>query len=406
MNKLSICIYLSIMVLVLISFAPIISADEQPETYVGMDNVPLFIRSMILGKSLRNNDIDVESYGESVIFVDDDADYRWYDSTHVATIQEGLIRAKQLEFHIVFVYKGQYYDKIIINDTIKLIGEDNKETIIDCNRTNKRSKEGFITIEADNVRISDFTIKNGWIKKPGNYNNTSYLIKLDEDAKDCDISNNIIDDCYIGIILSDNNKYCRIYDNNISNFYYCGVQLDSGLSQATNNQIVSNRFFRTMDRKNSNKYAMVGVIIEESSEKNLVVGNLMYGNIDQGIRLVIDAKRNLIAFNRIKDCGNTGILVYKPGEGNMIISNDIVNYSHSMPVFFYEKDFQLRYKTVWLNNFYGDSYEFLYLENILPFVLIKGYSNEKDGRFQWPANDGDMYPATRPIFRDKDFPWV
>jgi len=406
MDKSLLRVYLIIMVLVVMCFAPSISANEQSENYVGMGNVYLPIRGLIIGKDLRNSEIDIESYGESVVFVDDDADSGWYDSTHVATIQEGLSNATQLELQIVFVYNGYYYGKITINNPIKLIGEDKDETIIDCQRSNKNSKEGFITIKADNVRISDFTVKNGWIKKPGNYNVTSYLIKIDENVKRCDISNNIIEDCYTAIILSDNNKYCKIYDNNISNFYYCGVQLDNGISQATNNQIVSNRIFRTMKRENSQDYATVGVIIEDSSEKNLVAGNYIHGNVNQGVRLVKDAKRNLIAFNKIKDCGNTGILAYKPGEGNLIVSNDIVDTQYTWSVFFYEKDFQLRYKTIWLNNYYGDNYLFLRGGNILPFAIIKGYCNEKDEEFQWPTQDVDIYPSTKQIFRDEDFPWV
>ena len=369
---------------------------------IGAD-ITLLVGSSVLGRNQSNdNGFNSEPLkDETVVFVDDDQDLHWYDSTHVETIQEGITNSSLSGYHTVFVYKGDYYGKIFINETIKLIGEDKEKTIIDCQRMNKGSKEGFITIRADDVRLTGFTIKNGYIRKDKN-DSTSYLIKVDENVQRCDISENIIDDCFIGIILSDNNKYCYIYGNIIKNFKSFGVKLDKGNQPASNNRVVSNRIFRTSDLERDGS----GIVIEDSSTKNLIVGNLIYGRIKNGTLLVTGASKNLVAFNRIKDCANAGILAFKPGEGNIIASNDLVNINGYYSAFFYEKDHCTRYKTKWLNNYYGKDYKFMYGGNVSPVAFIVGACNEKDGEFLWPAISKDLYPATKEIFSDSDFPWI
>ena len=63
------------------------------------------------------------------IYVDDDADPGWYDATHVRTIQEGIDNATAGD--TVFVYGGTYYENVVVNKIVDLIGEDEDITTID-----------------------------------------------------------------------------------------------------------------------------------------------------------------------------------------------------------------------------------------------------------------------------------
>ncbi|MCD6410942.1 MAG: hypothetical protein J7L20_00735 [Thermoplasmata archaeon] len=58
----------------------------------------------------------------------------------------------------VFVYEGIYYENIVINRSINLIGENAKTTIIDG-----MEKSRTVFILASNVLVYNFTIRNGTI---------------------------------------------------------------------------------------------------------------------------------------------------------------------------------------------------------------------------------------------------
>ncbi len=58
----------------------------------------------------------------------------------------------------IYVYVGLYVESILINHSIDLIGEDKNTTIIDGNDT---FSVNTITIDTDNVSVSNFTIQNG-----------------------------------------------------------------------------------------------------------------------------------------------------------------------------------------------------------------------------------------------------
>jgi nitrous oxidase accessory protein NosD len=77
------------------------------------------------------------------------------------TIQEAINNANAGD--TIYVSAGIYYEHIIINKTVSLIGENNNSTIIDG------SNDGTIVeiVEADDVSISGFKLQNsgyGWIR--------------------------------------------------------------------------------------------------------------------------------------------------------------------------------------------------------------------------------------------------
>jgi len=90
------------------------------------------------------------------VFIDDD-----YNSSTLGwgiycfdTIQHGIAAIDV--GGVVYVYEGTYYENLIINKKIQLIGEDKDSTIIDGQNLNN-----VIIISSDSVSISGFNIING-----------------------------------------------------------------------------------------------------------------------------------------------------------------------------------------------------------------------------------------------------
>jgi len=69
------------------------------------------------------------------------------------TIQEAINNAN--EGDIIFVRNGTYYENVVVNKTVSLIGENRTTTILDGN-----GNETGIHVIADNVTIEEFTVQN------------------------------------------------------------------------------------------------------------------------------------------------------------------------------------------------------------------------------------------------------
>jgi len=110
----------------------------------------------------------------------------------------------------IFVYPDTYYENIVIDKSINLVGKDRYTTVIDGN------KQGLVIyIKSDFVTISCFTIQNSGDNKGGDAG-----VKLESDFIDisfCDICHN---ENGIYAHLSNNNNItkCDLYEND-----YCGI---------------------------------------------------------------------------------------------------------------------------------------------------------------------------------------
>ena len=125
----------------------------------------------------------------------------------------------------IFVYNGTYYENVIIDKSINLIGKDKHNTIIDANY-----KGDVVRITKDNVKLSNFTIKNS----EKNFEKAGIVIHADNVV----IENNIIaDNGDQGIrIFSSNHNIIR--NNIISNNVYYGIWLYN----SRENLIIDNSF--------------------------------------------------------------------------------------------------------------------------------------------------------------------
>ena len=93
----------------------------------------------------------------NTIYVDDDNTSGPWNGTQeypYQNIRDGINNSDNGD--TVFVYNGTYYENVIINKSINLVGENKEITIVD-------GKEGefVFNITADHVNVSGFTIQNG-----------------------------------------------------------------------------------------------------------------------------------------------------------------------------------------------------------------------------------------------------
>ncbi|HHH80216.1 MAG TPA: hypothetical protein ENL13_04875, partial [Thermoplasmatales archaeon] len=103
----------------------------------------------------------------------------------------------------VFVYNGTYYETLVVDKSLKLIGENKYTTMIDGSKGLRRIGKKFtvvVTVTVDQVTISGFTIQNAvGIDGRGVYvlknNGLSY-------TRDNVIVDNIIKNCSYGLLVA------------------------------------------------------------------------------------------------------------------------------------------------------------------------------------------------------------
>jgi len=132
----------------------------------------------------------------------------------------------------VYVYQGTYYEYIIINRSINLIGEDKNITIIDSNAKHDTIYIGF---PADNVNITGFTIQNsGNFSSGGAYCDAGIEIHSDYNS----IQNNIISNHPLYGIRLWGSKGNNISYNSISSCNRSGINFLAGPSNTISHNLI------------------------------------------------------------------------------------------------------------------------------------------------------------------------
>jgi parallel beta-helix repeat protein len=202
----------------------------------------------------------------------------------------------------VHVPSGVYYERVVINKTISLIGQNASTTIIDGSNTGT-----VVRITADNVSISGFAIQNsGW----GWYRSGIET----QQANDCKIENNILFHTCHNIRLN-GSRNCLIAGNKIDHINQMGygIRLTESINCTVSNNFVA---------KN------IGGIVFENSSNCTAVGNYVTRNSD-GIRLYSSSSNNKIITNTVFNNSYCGMIYPVPGEpspyGNILFHNSFVN---------------------------------------------------------------------------------
>jgi hypothetical protein len=189
-------------------------------------------------------------------------------SSGYETIQKAINAANPGE--VIRVTAGTYYENLIVNKSVSVIGEDPANTVIDGG-----GNGSVIAVIGSNVVVSGFTIQNGL---PYPYSGISMYM--------CNfvvINNNLLKENYYGLQLSNSNN-SEVFDNVIMNNSYAGVFVHYSSSSNVfsenvieNNNVLglsgsdspSNIFYHNNFVNNTNQWrALPPVILDNGAEGN------------------------------------------------------------------------------------------------------------------------------------------
>jgi len=157
------------------------------------------------------------------VYVDDNFDKNssGWNIDHFDSIENAI---NNVSFNgTVYVYNGIYYENIVINKSISIIGEDKETTVINGNR-----KGNVISIINPQCTIQNMNISNGG-------SNSGVKILSNKNI----LTNNTLNDNYYGIWID--SKTQNTVSNNIFSKNYNAIRLRSVSDTIiTNNQILTN----------------------------------------------------------------------------------------------------------------------------------------------------------------------
>jgi len=208
------------------------------------------------------------------------------------SIQEAINNASSGD--TVFVHIGTYYEHVVINKTITLVGEDSNFTIIDGYET-----DNVICIRANNVTVKSFTVR-----KSGMYPYSGILV---DHSTGNVITNNKVIYNYEGISLlySSSNVVCG---NTISS-NYDGINLYSSSNNVVSGNTIFSSNYDGIDLYSSSNNVVSGNVILHNnyagmsllySSSNVVCGNTISSNYD-GINLALLSSNNTIYHNNFNN---------------------------------------------------------------------------------------------------------
>ena len=237
------------------------------------------------------------------------------------TIQSAVSASETEEGHTIYVPSGIYYENLVIDKGISLIGE-NKQTAM----INGKFAGDVVTIMADNVKLSGLTIRDseptlGRGVYAWSTSNISDLVITNnyygifiENSNDCTISGNLVANNTHGI-FSSNSSHIDISANNVSSNSGFGTMLVSSVNCSIEANSVSN-----------NSHGIYFC----NSKNSTVYGNNFLNNT-HGVYLDCDNENNKIYGNSLSD-NFYGICVYS-SSNNTIFHNNFENsneaYSHN-----------------------------------------------------------------------------
>jgi parallel beta-helix repeat protein len=248
--------------------------------------------------------------------------------------------------YTVFVYddSSPYYESLIINKSLYLIGESKDTTIIDAN---KQEHADGILIKRGEVTIQGFTIRNTTGGRYPDYDNGIEIW-----SNNNTITDNIIKNTRMGIQLGEDVKY----EGHVNNQSHYNIIEEN---------IITNNTF-------------AGIYILSSND-NQIKRNTIITNQYHGIFLFGDNCRNQIGQNIISNHSQTGIFIHG-GSNNTILQNHIIKNNHGITISYSSRNY-INY-----NNIYANSINAFVDADSLNFFISKIKTHERYFSHSWDEN--------------------
>jgi len=237
-----------------------------------------------------------------------------YGEGNFTKIQDAINNASDGDTVFVYDDSSPYYENLIINKSISLIGEDKNNTIIDGD-----NKGNVVTITANNVNLTGFTIQNA----------PDYGIIVTSNNNR--IYNNIISSID-RFVIALRTAYFNIVENNeIINYRYCGIVSDSyasfntikyniitgDQSEKPDNGIIvcSNNFLEG----NIISFIHHGISLDEIGN-NIVRKNTLINN-DLGISIGYSVRNLILRNNFMNNIEDANFAIHKLYNINIFLNN-------------------------------------------------------------------------------------
>jgi nitrous oxidase accessory protein len=211
-----------------------------------------------------------------------------------ATIQEAIAANETLDGNTIQVEGGVYYENLVINKSLSLIGGGAENTIIDGGGTGT-----VVSVEATNVTFSGFAVRDSGRESldSGIEEEFSYGAIIDD---------NYVADCRDGILLSALSGYSRVENNNVSSCSGHGIYVFTSFHNTVEgNMLTGNNFSLTI----------------AAGSDNWVARNDLTRN-SKGLYLYA-ATDNVVTKNVANENDEYGMMVSEYSQNNTIYDNDI-----------------------------------------------------------------------------------
>ena len=249
------------------------------------------------------------------------------------TIQEAINNAN--EGDTIYVKVGTYYENVVVNKSLSLVGENRSTTIIDANGTLGTA----VIITANDVTLSQFTIRNaGALGQPA----PGIVIR---NCNDTSITNNVISNNREGIVDIGASRH-YIADNVIINNKF-GIGIGGLNNILSNNSIINNDlggvFLSDAETTiiNGNNVTNNGYVgINVNNCWNTTIGENTVANNEDGMRLIHSGLRlgYPAAVSKLRQNNMTGnkfnLLIWGNTLKDYILDIDTSNTVNGKPVYY------------------------------------------------------------------------
>ena len=237
-------------------------------------------------------------------------------SNNYTKIQEAINDSSDGDTVFVFDDSSPYFENIIINKSINLLGEKRHTTIIDGNQLGN-----VVEINSNYVNISKFTIRNcssGY--SAGIWGSTNYSTIS---------NNNIISNNWSGLVIK--NSHCnKIIGNIVDSNRWLGIYLGTCNYNIVSSNIITSNFnegfflYNSHDNTISRNFFSEnenGIYITKFCSDNLISSNVLMFN-EYGIHFIESYGNNSIKNNSIR--WNRYGLCLEYSYSNLIVNNNFI----------------------------------------------------------------------------------
>jgi parallel beta-helix repeat protein len=238
-----------------------------------------------------------------------------------ATIQEAINNAADGD--TVFVNAGTYYEHVVVNKTVSLIGEDVNTTVIDGNGTGH-----VVHVLSSRVNVTGFTVRNGGSAQ---WPALDAGICLNRTA-DCNISGNrLIGNGFAAISLLDSQRN-MITANNVSQSGWSGIHLMNSSHNTVSGNSLDGNIWGGINGHAESHYnnitdnvvinSVYGMFYNAAAYNNISRNNI--STVNEGIWLQETVDHNNVAENNVFN--STIAIRLQDSADNTLRDNNLTDY--------------------------------------------------------------------------------